>query len=50
MNAKFLSILVLFSGLSTMSCANKSNQTDNKLQENTVNENQKEVKEIQIID
>jgi len=48
MNAKILSILVLFSGLFTMSCANKSAQAENKQPENKGKEIQKqEVKEKQ---
>ena len=44
MNAKYLSILVLFAGLFTFGCANKSTQKETKQAENISKETQKQTK------
>jgi len=48
MNAKVLSILVLFSGLFTQSCANKTAQSDTIQIENNINETKKQEKQTMI--
>ena len=49
MNAKVLSILVLFSGLFTQSCANKTAQSDTIQIENNINETKKQEKQTMIL-
>lgn len=49
MNAKVLSILVLFSGLFTQSCANKTAQSDTIQVENNINETKKQEKQNMIL-
>ena len=49
MNAKVLSILVLFSGLFTQSCANKTAQSDTIQIENNINETKKQGKQTMIL-